>query len=300
MPDTTVFTWDYFIDQLQAINVLDVLDILLVTILLYFVYSFIRDRRAGKLAAGVALLVIVMLLSSLAGLSAMSFIMGNLFQVGFVALIVVFQPELRSALEKMGGESFRGLRNIGETKETQDSLSPRMNELCGAVEQLARAKTGALIVLERSTKLGDIIKTGVTVNADLSNFVLRNIFYNGAPLHDGAVIIRDWRVLAAGCFLPLSGNEDIIKDLGTRHRAGIGMSEESDAVVVIVSEETGNISVAIDGQLKRGYTFKTLKRDLEAIFLPENASEKGVSRIMKNIKREGKERKGGKEEGDHE
>lgn len=300
MPDTTVFSWDYFSDQIRSINILDVTDILLVTVLFYFVYAFIRDRRAGKLAAGVALLVIVMLLSSLMGLSAMSFIMSNLFQVGFVALIVVFQPELRSALEKMGGESFRGLRNIGETKETQDSLAPRMNELCGAVEQLSRAKTGALIVLERSTKLGDIIKTGVTVNADLSNFVLRNIFYNGAPLHDGAVIVRDWRVLAAGCFLPLSRNEDIIKDLGTRHRAGIGMSEESDAIVIIVSEETGNISVAIDGKLKRDYTFKTLKRELEAIFVTENAASKGVSRIMTHIKRDGKERTRGKENGSDE
>lgn len=300
MPDTTVFTWDYFSDQIRSINILDVIDILLVAVLFYFVYAFIRDRRAGKLAAGVALLVIVMLLSSLIGLSAMSFIMSNLFQIGFVALIVVFQPELRSALEKMGGESFRGLRNIGETKETQDSLAPRMNELCGAVEQLSRAKTGALIVLERSTKLGDIIKTGVTVNADLSNFVLRNIFYNGAPLHDGAVIVRDWRVLAAGCFLPLSSNEDIIKDLGTRHRAGIGMSEESDAVVIIVSEETGNISVALDGKLKRGYTFKTLKRELEAIFVTESTSGKGVSRIMTHIKRDSKERVRGKEDGSDE
>lgn len=296
MPDPTVFTRDYFLEQIQTIGILDVIDILLVAILLYFVYVFIRDRRAGKLAAGVALLVFVMLISSLAGLRAMSFIMSSLFQVGFLALLVVFQPELRSALEKMGGQSFRGLRTIGENKETQNHSTVQINELCGAVEQLSRGKTGALIVLERSTKLGDIIKTGVTVNADLSNFVLRNIFYNGAPLHDGAVVIRDWRICAAGCFLPLSSSEHIVKDLGTRHRAGIGMSEESDSVVIIVSEETGTISVAIGGKLKRDYTYKTLKRELEGIFIqPSKTNGKGVTRLMTHIKKDGKG-KGGSEE----
>lgn len=282
MDETTVFTWQYFLEQIRSIGFLDILDILLVTILLYFVYAFIRDRRAGKLAAGVALLVAVMLISSLAGLSAMSFIMSNLFQVGFMALVVVFQPELRSALEKMGGEPLKGLRNIGESKETQGTATPYIKELCRAVEQLSRERTGALIVLERDTKLGDIIKSGVTVNADLTSFMVRNIFYNGAPLHDGAMIVRDWRIRAAGCFLPLSSNENIIKDLGTRHRAGIGMSEESDAVVIIVSEETGHVSVAIGGQFKRGYTYNSLKRELDNLFV-ESQNSKGVPHLLPHI-----------------
>ena len=267
MEINAAFTWPYFISQIRSIDLLDVLDILIVTVLLYYVYAFIRDRRAGRLAVGVAILAVIMLVSSLIGLSAMSFIMTNIFQIGFVALIVVFQPELRSALEKMGGEPFKSLRSIGENKEAASSFSPYINELCHGVAELAKTKTGALIVIERNTKLGEIIKTGVIVNADLSTFILRNVFYEGAPLHDGAVILRNWRVHAAGCFLPLSQNENIIKDLGTRHRAGIGMSEESDAVVIIVSEETGTISLAVGGQLHRGFTYGSLKRELETLFV---------------------------------
>ena len=286
MGENAVFTWNNFLNQIKAIEVVDVIDILLVTVLLYYVYAFIRDRRAGKLAVGVGVLVALMLVSSLLGFSAMSFIMQNIFQVGFIALLVVFQPELRSALEKMGGEPLKSLRSIGETKETSDSAAPYVNELCHAVTALAKSKTGALIVIERSTKLGEIIKTGVTVNSDLSSFVLRNIFYDGAPLHDGAVVIRGWRVHAAGCFLPLSNSETIIKDLGTRHRAGIGMSEESDAVVIIVSEETGTISLAIGGQLQRGFTFISLKRELDNLFVVP-AGSKVKSRFKPAVKKDG-------------
>lgn len=262
-----VFSWEVFSDQISSINILDILDILIITVMLYFVYAFIRDRRAGKLAAGVAVLVIVMVLGSLIGLKAVSFIMTNLFQVGLMALVIVFQPELRAALEKMGGEPLKGIISKSDSKEASEGTPLFINEVCMAVTQLGKTKTGALIVIERSTKLGDIINSGVTVNADVSSFVLRNIFFDGAPLHDGAVVIRDFRVYAAGCFLPLSTNEEIIKDLGTRHRAGIGISEVSDALVIIVSEETGTVSVAMDGQLKRGYTHATLKRELERVFL---------------------------------
>ena len=287
MGENAVFTWNNFINQIKDIDVLDAVDILLVTVLLYYVYAFIRDRRAGKLAIGVVVILAVMLISSLLGLSAMSFIMQNIFQVGFIALLIVFQPELRSALEKMGGEPLKSLRSISETKETSDSAAPYVNELCHAVSALAKSKTGALIVIERSTKLGEIIKTGVPVNADLSSFVLRNIFYDGAPLHDGAVILRNWRIHAAGCFLPLSGSETIIKDLGTRHRAGIGMSEESDAVVIIVSEETGTISIAMGGQLQRGFTFVSLKRELDNLFVAP-AGTKVKSRFKPVVKKDGK------------
>ncbi len=283
MDKPSVFTWNYFVDQIKSIGFLDILDILLVTVLLYYVYIFIRDRRAGRLAVGVAFLAAVMLLSSLLGLSAMSYIMTSIFQIGFVALVVVFQPELRSALEKMGGEPLKSLRNIGENKENA-SAAPYVNELCHAVAELAKTKTGALIVIERSTKLGEIIKTGVVVNADLSTFMIRNIFYEGAPLHDGALLIRNWRLYAAGCFLPLSTNENIIKDLGTRHRAGIGMSEESDAVVIIVSEESGTISIANGGQFQRGFTYGSLKRELENLFVTQNG--KTMTRFMPHIKKD--------------
>ncbi len=289
-----LFTWDAFKYQLLNINILDVIDILLIAIMMYFVYAFIRDRRAGKLAVGVALLIAIMLIGSMIGLRAISFIMKNLFQVGFVALVIVFQPELRAALEKMGGERFKNFIPKTENKEQNVGLASSINEIASAVSQLGRARTGALIVIERSTKLGDITKSGVNVNADVSSFVLRNIFYEGAPLHDGAVIIRDWRIASAGCFLPLSSNEEIIKDLGTRHRAGIGISEESDAVVIIVSEETGTVSVAINGQLKRGYTHNSLKKELELLFITPDENKAGVTKIFthKKDKNQGKKEGG--------
>ncbi len=286
MGDNAVFTQDYFLNQIRSIGVSDVIDIILVAILFYFIYAFIRDRRAGKLAAGVAVIVALMLVSTIFGFPAMTFIMQNIFQVGFVALLVVFQPELRSALEKMGGEPLRSLRSIGENKDNAGAASAFIGELCQGVADLAKTKTGALIVIERSTKLGEIIKTGTTVNADLSSFMLRNVFYNGAPLHDGAVVIRNWRIHAAGCFLPLSSSDNILKDLGTRHRAGIGMSEESDAVVIIVSEETGTISIAMGGQLQRGFTYTSLKRELDNLFVVPAGSK--IKSRFKSKKENGK------------
>lgn len=245
-------------------DLIDVIDILTVAALLYAAFVFIRDRRAGKLALGVGLVVVLQFLASALELSTLQFIIGNIFQVGLIALIIVFQPELRSALEKLGGEPLKGIKSIGEHKEN-DGKGRFVRELCEAVTELADSKTGALIVIERSTKLGDVIKTGVIVNADLSSFLVRNIFFNKAPLHDGAMILRSYRIHAAGCFLPLSSNDSIIQDLGTRHRAGIGMSENSDAVVIIVSEETGTISVARDGQLRRNYNYASLKKLLEEL-----------------------------------
>ncbi len=277
-----LFTWEAFKYQLLNMNILDVVDIVLIAIMMYFVYAFIRDRRAGKLAVGVGILIAIMLIGSMIGLTAVSFIMTNLFQVGFVALVIVFQPELRAALEKMGGDRFKNFIPTSDNKDHNDRAAVSIGEISTAVSQLGRSRTGALIVIERTTKLGDITKSGVTVNADISSFVLRNIFYEGAPLHDGAVIIRDWRLASAGCFLPLSSNEEIIKDLGTRHRAGIGISEESDAVVIIVSEETGTVSLAMNGQLKRGYTHNSLRRELEKLFL--SGSEKGVQKIFTHKK----------------
>jgi diadenylate cyclase len=197
---------------------------------------------------------------------ALNFILTNLFSVGLIAIIIVFQPELRSALEKMGGESLKGFKGKLD-KDEESVLKSSISEICVAAENLSNSKTGALIVFERSTRLGDFIRTGTIVDAQTSSFLIANIFYNKAPLHDGAVIIRGGRVHAAGCFLPLSTNSDIVKELGTRHRAGIGMSENSDSVVLIVSEETGIISVAVDGELKRGFSRKTLEEKLQSLMI---------------------------------
>ncbi len=260
---------DFFLSVVKQITPVDVIDILAVAFLLYQVYRFIRDRRAGKLAAGVVFFMLLALAAEVFELSAVSFLMRNILQVGLLALVVVFQPELRSGLEKLGGEPLKGLKTISEIKDGTPK-NAMIKEICEAASDLSASKTGALIVLERTTKLGDVIKSGIVVNADVSSFLLKNIFFNKAPLHDGAVVIRDGRIHAAGCFLPLSTNEAIIKDLGTRHRAGIGMSENSDAVVIIVSEENGLISIAEDGRLRRGFNYSSLRRALEEILIPEN------------------------------
>jgi len=198
-------------------------------------------------------------------MSATSFLFSNIVQVGVILLVVVFQPELRSALEKIGGVG-RDLKILSGSRDSKgDKNSTALRVLCEAVQELSRDSTGALIVIERNTPLGDIVKTGTVVNADIGVAMIQNIFYNKAPLHDGAMIIRNFRIHAAGCFLPLSTKDDIIKNLGTRHRAAIGMSENSDAIVIVVSEETGTISLAVDGKLRRNYDYSSLKKELARI-----------------------------------
>ena len=247
-----------FISLVKSIGVLDVFDILLVAVIIYYAFNFLRNRRAGKLVFGVVILFALQLLSDLLGLVATQFILQNVLQLGLIALLILFQPELRSALEKMGGSG--ALRSfIGITGEREDRASAAIAAVASAAADMSRNKTGALIVFERSTKLGDISSTGVIIDALPSTFLLRNIFFEPAPLHDGALIVSDGRLHAAGCFLPLSNNPTIIKDLGTRHRAAIGMSENSDAAVVVVSEETGVISLALEGKLYRNLDEMTLK-----------------------------------------
>lgn len=264
-------TLDSIWNIIRDMGIIDFIDIAIVAILFYYIYKFIRERRAGKLAAGLLILLAVLLFSNFLNMHAMQFLLQNVFQVGMIAVIIVFQPELRSALEKMGSEPLRGLRSIGESKTGERAQTLAMiSEVTEAVCDMSLDKTGALIVIERTTKLGDIVKTGTVINANSTTFLIRNIFFNKAPLHDGAMIIREGRLYAAGCFLPLSTNNDIIKDLGTRHRAAIGMSENSDAVIVVVSEETGTISVAVEGQLKRNFSYNSLKTELTGLLLSED------------------------------
>jgi diadenylate cyclase len=250
--------WKY----LKEISVVDILDIAVLALLLYLVFQFLRDRRAGKLMMGLGIFAAVLIISSLLNMYAVKYILQNFYQIGFIAVVIVFQPELRAALEKIGNSpitSFKGL--VTDTSEIE-SVTSDIDAICEAVGDMSRTKTGALIVIERKTKLGEYMKTGVSINAEISPFLLRNIFFNKAPLHDGAVIIRNHHICAASCFLPLSTADDIVKELGTRHRAAIGLSETSDAIVIVVSEETGTISVAIDGTLKRNYNYNSLKQEL--------------------------------------
>ena len=248
--------------HLKNIGLNDILDILLLSLILYCVYKFIRDKRAVKLLIGLGVVVAILVFSYIFRLNSIKFIFQNFFEVGLIALIILFQPELRAALEKVGNTPLSGIKFRGGDSGEQANIMEAIDAVCDAVMDMSRSKTGALIVFERSTKLGDFTKSGVLLNAHISRRLIGNLFYNKAPLHDGAVIIRDYRIYAASCMLPLTNSEEVIATLGTRHRAAIGISEVSDAVVVVVSEETGIVSVAMNGTLKRNYRRLTLKQTL--------------------------------------
>ena len=248
----------------QEFGFIDVLDILLVSVIIFYIVKFIRERRASKLAIGVVIVIGVLIISEILEMRAMSFLLSNVVQVGLIALVILFQPELRAALEKVGSSSFKTFKNT-ISKDKEHAKGDNIANICQAVSELAREYTGALIIIERNTPLGDIIKTGTVINADICVEMLKNIFFNKAPMHDGAVVIHNNRIYAAGCFLPMSKNDDIIKDLGTRHRSAIGMSEESDAVVIVVSEETGTFSIALNGELRRNYDYNSLKHELTSL-----------------------------------
>ena len=283
MPEWIINIYNVFLQTFSAMTFVDVVDIACVAVVLYLAYKFVRDRRAGKLAIGVILLIGILLIADIVELRAMQFIFKNVFQVGVIMLVIVFQPELRSLLEKMGGESIKGIRSIGESKEN-DEVIETINSVVRAAGDMSSSKTGALIVFEKSTKIGEYASTGTVINSDVEPLLLRNIFYNKAPLHDGAVIIRKNRVYAAGCVLPLSSQSDINPDLGTRHRAAVGITENSDAVALVVSEETGNISVACDGKLVTGLNSVTLKEKLHEHLVTYSMTDvlKAKSRISKN------------------
>ncbi|MBQ4316839.1 MAG: diadenylate cyclase CdaA [Clostridia bacterium] len=269
--------FEYVWNQLADIGIIDLLDIAIVALLLFWVIKFVRGRRAGKLLLGVAFLFVLLVLSNLFEMRALNYILNGVFSVGLIAIVIVFQPELRSALEKVGGvgDNFKGRLDGDEAAVLKSAIG----EIVVAAEELSKQKTGALIVFERNTRLGDVIRTGTTIDAVTSSFLLGNIFYNKAPLHDGAVIIRKGRIHAAGCFLPLSSNENIVKELGTRHRAAIGMSENSDALVLVVSEETGAISIAADGNLQRNLTRKKLESYLATNLIGED--KKHIAEVVK-------------------
>lgn len=254
----------FIADCFGSFGFFDALDIALIAVLLFYLYRFIRERRAGKLAIGLAFLALLEIVSGFLHLSAVQFVLDHIFEVGLLALVVIFQPELRSMLEQVGGESLKGIKSFtGDSRE--QSHRQLVANVCMAVCDLAKEKTGALIVIERTTKLGDVAGTGTALNAEISSDLLQNIFYDKAPLHDGAVVIREDRIAAAGCFLPLSNKQNLARELGTRHRAALGMSENSDAVVLVVSEETGVISIALGGYLTRNYDYVGLQKTLTAL-----------------------------------
>ena len=243
----------------------DAIEIFILTVLFFIAFRFLKGRKAGALIVGIGICFLVLVLSSMFDFKALYLIFSAIVASGAVVIVVIFQPEIREVLERLGSGSIRGFINLSERKKKDELYFNVIENVCSAVRELSEDSTGALIVVERTTRISDIASTGVKINADVSASLLRNIFYNKAPLHDGAVVISEGRLMAAGCFLPLTRRTDINTDLGTRHRAAIGMSETSDAIVIVVSEETGTISVATDCELKRDYTPESLRK-----FLTEN------------------------------
>ena len=266
----TVFQ-DYF--PMIRFQLSDLLDIAILSFVIYKLMWMLRKTSSGRVMRGILIFLLAMFLSYTLDLTATSFVLDRVVELGILALVILFQPELRRLLEKMG--SGRIGQVFASSKEPEGAEVERaIQQTTEAYADMSRDKVGALMVFERQNLLDDIIKTGTPLDCSVSSELLKNLFWNKAPLHDGAVIVRDGRIVGAGCMLPLSSNVNLSRDLGMRHRAGIGMSENSDAVVVIVSEETGSISAAVGGMLKRHLAPETLERLLRNELLSDEEKER--------------------------
>ena len=295
--------WSSIIANFQTFNLADLLDVLVVTFVIYQILGIVSRTRAGQLARGALVVALIYLIATTANMRTVTWIMDSLLQVGLLTLVVVFQPEIRRALERMGQTDqwflkFFRVRHVDPA--TRGSWRSAIIATCDAAERFSETKTGALIVLERRTDLSEIERTGTPVDCEVNPEVLGTIFYEGTPLHDGAAIIEDGRIKAAGCVLPLSNNLDLGKDMGTRHRACLGIAENSDAIAIVVSEETGIISMAKNGVLIRHFDRQTLYTRLVDEMIPkETATEKSrgfdtikgqVLSLMDWRKKEGEEK----------
>ncbi len=291
-------TWlNHLMGNIRGMGINDYLDIIVVAFLVYYLTKLVKETRAVQLLKGVAALALVYFVAAFAQLQTLQFIMNTVLSTGVLALIILFQPELRRVLERVAQTQFVTLKKLfssGETTiENFEETSNCIDIVCEASKSLSKTRTGALMVFERETKLGEIIKTGTVVDAEPSTELIGNLFYVNTPLHDGAMVIRGGRLYASGCFLPLSQNYTISKEMGTRHRAALGMSENSDAVVVVVSEETGIISIAENGKIDRNYTPEGLKKRLRRELLQKQEDseqapvkdDSPVKALLKKVKR---------------
>ncbi len=268
---------------MKTAQVSDIIDIILVAVLIYVAIGLIRRTNTTRLARGIVFIILALWLSDLLKFRMINSLLKTTVELGFIALVIIFQPELRRLLERMGSGRFVYFFGGSPASLTLDTVVTQTVLACASMSD---SRTGALIVFERAISLNEQMSTGTIVNADVTSELLRNIFFVKAPLHDGAAIIREDRLAAAGCMLPLSQNASLSSDLGMRHRAGIGMSEHSDAVVVIVSEETGSISVAMDGMLKRHLTPEMLEKILRTELLPDTEGEqkRGLAGFVASLK----------------
>lgn len=247
----------------------DFIDILVISYIIYKAIGFLRETRAGQLVKGIIILLLIYMVADWFNLVSIQWLFSKLANSVLIVVCVIFQPELRRSLERVGRTKFGKSQNFGEDT---DSLSRCIDDVSKAVAQMQKEKTGALIVFERTTQLGEIINTGTIIDAASSVSMINNIFFPKSPLHDGALIVRDGKLYAAGCILPLTQREDISSKLGTRHRAAIGMTENSDAIVLVVSEETGTISIASNGQMVRDFNAASAGAELRNQMIDNNVS----------------------------
>ncbi len=279
--------WEKYWLYIKNGSITDLVDILIIALLVYYLLRFIRNTSAERLIKGIVILMAVQVFASWQHLNTISYVLQKIFDMSWTALLIVFQPELRRLLEQIGMGHVTKLLVRRENGETEIDFAIAQTVL--ACESMSWSRTGALMVFERNERLGEITKSGTRIDAEPSAELIKNIFYPKSPLHDGAMVLRDGRIHSAGCVLPLSKNLNLSRDLGTRHRSAVGMSENSDAVVVVVSEETGAISVAIGGMLKRQLEPETLRRILETELIPETGDKK--KRIFILPRRKGKTKK---------
>ena len=263
-----------YVNLALSLQFWDFLDILVITFLIYRLLLLVRRTNTSRLLKGVLVVIIALWLSA-GRLRALNFLLNYIVEWGVVALLVLFQPEIRRVLEQVGSSSLPFLQFFSKPRVDRQTIEQAISQTVSACGDMSKSRTGALIVFERHNQLDEMLRSGTKLDAEVSSELLKNIFFVKAPMHDGAVIVREGRVLGAGCMLPLSRNVNLSRDLGMRHRAGIGMSENSDAVVVLVSEETGTISVAVGGMLKRHLTCDTLGQLLRNELLPQEEEEAG-------------------------
>jgi diadenylate cyclase len=259
--------WNQIIFAISSMRIpFDIIDILAVAFIIYKEIGFLRDTRAGQLVKGAVVLLLVYLVANWFHLASIQWLLSKIVNAVIILAAVIFQPELRRLLEQMGRTKFSKYQGLDDSNA---ELSRCVDEITRAIATLQSNKTGALIVFERTTQLGDIIATGTVIDAEATPQIIGNIFFPNTPLHDGAMILRQGKIYAAGCILPLTQGNELSKSLGTRHRAAVGMSENSDAVIVVVSEETGTISLAVNGELRRGFDAITLHNELNELLIDE-------------------------------
>ena len=250
-------------NAISNFNIKDFIEIIILAGIIFLAFQLLKGRKAGALATGLIVLACLSFLANVFKFEVLYNLFSTILGSGLLVVIIIFQPEIRDALEKIGNGSLKGIMSFSDRKKKKEQYRNSIDYICSAVSDLAKDSTGALIVVERSIRLSDVTKTGVLIDANVNDLLIRNLFYDKAPLHDGAIVISGDRIVAAGCFLPLTQRVDLDSSLGTRHRAAMGMAERSDAIVIVVSEETGVISVAYDFSLERNLKPNDLRKFLQ-------------------------------------